>query len=144
MESSNPAQIIDVSLSEASPGSARVRAEYGMTSSNSHACWRYAIGLLWPYLGLVIASPMDPHPGDDQRPPAFHSRRPRASQPPDRRVEPARAALIRPDQVYRAHCLECHDSDGRGESAREVMPKVPDFTDPTWQDSRNDRELNHS
>src|SRR5579864_9263364 len=46
-----------------------------------------------------------------------------------------------PLQVFRTSCLECHDKDGRGRTAREEFPKIPDFTDPGWQDSQSDAEL---
>jgi mono/diheme cytochrome c family protein len=49
-----------------------------------------------------------------------------------------------PARIYRASCLKCHDSDGKGEIVRDVMPKVPDFTDAAWQSSRSDAELGHS
>jgi mono/diheme cytochrome c family protein len=47
-------------------------------------------------------------------------------------------------RVYRATCLKCHDTDGKGEIARDVMPKVPDFTDAQWHASRSDAELSRS
>ena len=46
--------------------------------------------------------------------------------------------------VYRAHCVECHDLDGRGESGREMMRRVPDFTDSKWQGTRSDPDLARS
>jgi mono/diheme cytochrome c family protein/uncharacterized membrane protein len=46
--------------------------------------------------------------------------------------------------VFRAHCLECHDPDGRGESARELMRRIPDLTDSQWQDTRSDLDLARS
>jgi mono/diheme cytochrome c family protein len=46
--------------------------------------------------------------------------------------------------VYRTSCLECHDNDGRGGISRDVLPKIPDFTDAKWQASRTDAELIHS
>ncbi len=49
-----------------------------------------------------------------------------------------------PLRVFQSACLECHDSDGRGEIVRDVLPKIPDFTDPRWRDSRGDAELIHS
>jgi len=48
------------------------------------------------------------------------------------------------NQLYRASCLECHDYDGRGKVVRDVLPKVPDFTDAQWHASRNDAELSQS
>jgi len=49
-----------------------------------------------------------------------------------------------PIQVYRASCLECHDSDGRGGVVRDVLPKIPDFRDAKWHSSRSDAELSRS
>jgi len=49
-----------------------------------------------------------------------------------------------PIQVYRASCLECHDSDGRGGIVRDDLPAIPDFTDAKWHASRSDAELSHS
>jgi mono/diheme cytochrome c family protein len=46
--------------------------------------------------------------------------------------------------AFRALCLECHDSDGRGTGIRDVFPKVPDFTAAAWQASRTDAELSRS
>jgi mono/diheme cytochrome c family protein len=51
------------------------------------------------------------------------------------------AAVI---QRYRASCLECHDSDGRGSVGRDIDPNIPDYTDPAWQSSRSDSELTRS
>jgi mono/diheme cytochrome c family protein len=46
---------------------------------------------------------------------------------------------------FRAHCIECHDGDGRGKrSVREVAPTLPDFTSSDWQKSRSDAVLAHS
>ncbi len=60
----------------------------------------------------------------------------------------ASAATPRPGatvvQAYRALCLECHDNDGRGASARDILPKIPDFTTAAWQASRTDAELSRS
>jgi len=47
-------------------------------------------------------------------------------------------------QLYRASCLKCHDSDGRGGVVRDVLPNVPDFTDAQWHASRSDAELSRS
>jgi mono/diheme cytochrome c family protein len=44
-------------------------------------------------------------------------------------------------RVYKAACLKCHDTDGKGEIIRDVTPKVPDFTNDAWQSSRSDAEL---
>ena len=45
---------------------------------------------------------------------------------------------------FRTNCIKCHDVDGRGEIGRDEMPTIPDFTNPTWQASRNDPQLRHS
>jgi len=56
-------------------------------------------------------------------------------------MEPTAATPVR---IYRTSCLECHDSDGRGESGRDQFPGIPDFSDPRWQASRSDAELGRS
>jgi mono/diheme cytochrome c family protein len=50
-------------------------------------------------------------------------------------------AVIR---TYRTVCLKCHDTDGKGEIIRDVMPKVPDFTDAAWHATRSDADLSRS
>ena len=42
---------------------------------------------------------------------------------------------------YQIHCARCHDSDGRGESGRELIQSIPDFTNQAWQSSRSDPQL---
>jgi mono/diheme cytochrome c family protein len=56
---------------------------------------------------------------------------------------PTRHGLA-PDQMYRAICIACHDADGRGTIVRKAMPAIPDFTDPKWQASRSDADLERS
>jgi mono/diheme cytochrome c family protein len=46
--------------------------------------------------------------------------------------------------LFRRHCIDCHDSDGRSASAREIMSNAPDFTDPQWHRARGDFELAHA
>jgi mono/diheme cytochrome c family protein len=43
--------------------------------------------------------------------------------------------------IFRAHCVRCHDPDGSGESSRDLIRTIPDFTDPNWQVVRSDHEL---
>jgi mono/diheme cytochrome c family protein len=52
-----------------------------------------------------------------------------------------RTDAAEPIELYRKHCIECHDPDGRGESARETSPGAPDFTSAGWHRSRADHEL---
>ena len=56
---------------------------------------------------------------------------------------PARAGMA-PEQMYRAVCIACHDVDGRGALVRKAMPTIPDFTDPRWQATRTDADLQRS
>jgi mono/diheme cytochrome c family protein len=49
-----------------------------------------------------------------------------------------------PTQLYRAYCLSCHDADGRGQTLRKGMPKIPDLTDPKWQTTRSDADFKQS
>jgi mono/diheme cytochrome c family protein len=58
---------------------------------------------------------------------------------PDR-VE-ADHALSRTRQLYRDLCIECHDTDGRGEPSRDTMRAIPDFTKPDWHRARSDERL---
>jgi mono/diheme cytochrome c family protein len=59
----------------------------------------------------------------------------------DGKPNASQIGLSRSIPLYRAHCLECHDADGRGESARETMGRIPDFTEPKWHVMRRDQEL---
>jgi len=47
-------------------------------------------------------------------------------------------------QLYRTHCIDCHDQDGRGEPVREIMKSIPDFTRPDWHQVRSNERLVHS
>jgi quinol-cytochrome oxidoreductase complex cytochrome b subunit/cytochrome c len=50
------------------------------------------------------------------------------------RPAPEVAAQMPPEQVYRAYCLACHDTDGRGALVRKAMPDMPDLADVKfWQ-----------
>jgi ubiquinol-cytochrome c reductase cytochrome b subunit len=53
-------------------------------------------------------------------------------------------AEMTPAQIYRAYCLACHDSDGRGQIARKAMPDLPDFAQEKWQSTRSDSDLKKS
>jgi mono/diheme cytochrome c family protein len=47
-------------------------------------------------------------------------------------------------QLYRAYCMACHDTDGRGKLVRAAMPEIPDFTTDKWQTEHNDAEIGKS
>jgi len=47
-------------------------------------------------------------------------------------------------EVYRTLCLDCHDSDGRGELARNQMKSIPDLTDAKWHTARSDQQIRHA
>jgi quinol-cytochrome oxidoreductase complex cytochrome b subunit/mono/diheme cytochrome c family protein len=57
---------------------------------------------------------------------------------------PLVAAQMAPVMVYRAYCLACHDTDGRGQVARKAMPDLPDLTDSKWQTAHSDADLKQS
>jgi hypothetical protein len=59
---------------------------------------------------------------------------------PDR----ARADGSRSIELYRTHCIDWHETDGRGGSSRELMQTIPDFTRPGWHSAHNDDRLQHS
>jgi mono/diheme cytochrome c family protein len=54
------------------------------------------------------------------------------------------AAGMKPDQIFRAFCLACHNVDGKGAIVRPGMPDIPDFTLAGWQKSKKDAELSKS
>jgi mono/diheme cytochrome c family protein len=76
-----------------------------------------------------------------------------AQSTPSRAIRPVsdRSESPRPDrieanhprsiQLYRRHCIECHEADGRGESSREIMRAIPDFTEPRWHMERSNERL---
>jgi mono/diheme cytochrome c family protein len=43
--------------------------------------------------------------------------------------------------LYRTHCIDCHDANGGGSSARELVAHAPDFTDPRWHQAHGDPEI---
>ena len=61
----------------------------------------------------------------------------------DHSAEWTNVAGSRSMTLYRRHCIDCHDPDGRSASAREIMSHAPDFTDPQWHRAHGDFELAH-
>ncbi len=61
--------------------------------------------------------------------------------PAPKPAPPPPAAALTAVQIFRAYCLACHNTDGRGAIVRPGMPDIPDFTLAAWQASRNDAEL---
>ncbi len=59
---------------------------------------------------------------------------------PDR-TAPDRSRSI---ELYRNLCLSCHEEDGRGESSRELMRRIPDFTRPEWHAARANAHMLHT
>jgi len=53
-------------------------------------------------------------------------------------------AGMKPDQIFRAYCLACHNADGKGAIVRPGMPDIPDFTMEAWHKSKKDDELSKS
>jgi mono/diheme cytochrome c family protein/uncharacterized membrane protein len=43
--------------------------------------------------------------------------------------------------LYRLHCVKCHGADGTGRGVRDSLPRIPDFTDASWQAGRSDAQL---
>jgi mono/diheme cytochrome c family protein/uncharacterized membrane protein len=43
--------------------------------------------------------------------------------------------------LYRRLCVKCHGADGTGNKARERLPEIPDFTNPSWQTRRAHSKL---
>jgi quinol-cytochrome oxidoreductase complex cytochrome b subunit/mono/diheme cytochrome c family protein len=79
-------------------------------------------------------------PAPEKKEPQPATQRP-ATQP---KAAPVVASQMSSAQIYRAYCLACHDSDGKGAIVRKVMPEVPDMTDAKWQTNRTNADLLHS
>jgi mono/diheme cytochrome c family protein len=47
-------------------------------------------------------------------------------------------------ELFRRHCVKCHEADGTGNKARERLPEIPNFTDVSWQARRSDAQLRAS
>ncbi len=102
----------------------------------SRASLHYPIG---PIAAAAIILLLDRRPAPAAGPVADPFVCPGISEPAQPASPPAS-----PIRIYRASCLKCHDSDGKGEIVRDVMPKVPDFTQAAWQSSKSDAELARS
>jgi mono/diheme cytochrome c family protein len=44
-------------------------------------------------------------------------------------------------KLFGRYCIRCHGNDGRGGPGRSTMPAIPNFTDPSWQQSRSNPQL---
>jgi uncharacterized membrane protein/cytochrome c553 len=54
-------------------------------------------------------------------------------------VKAARAPVDR--ELFRQHCVKCHEADGTGSLVRRRQPDIPNFTDPAWQAQRDEAQL---
>src|SRR5262249_37632960 len=106
-------------------------------------CWRVAslgalatIAAVWAS-GAVAGGNQEGRPAAAPGVPESHGR-------PAQAKAGARSSPAGPIDVFRASCLECHDSDGRGAAGRDLLPEIPDFTDVRWQASRSDDALSRS
>jgi quinol-cytochrome oxidoreductase complex cytochrome b subunit len=80
----------------------------------------------------VPAPPGPPQPG---APPA----------PPPAPPVPPPVAHMPAADLFRVYCAACHAPDGSGALGRKAgMTKIPDFTDPKWQDMAKDADLKQS
>jgi mono/diheme cytochrome c family protein/uncharacterized membrane protein len=43
--------------------------------------------------------------------------------------------------LFEKHCAKCHGEDGTGSEERDSLPKIPDFTDASWQEKIKDAQL---
>jgi mono/diheme cytochrome c family protein/uncharacterized membrane protein len=44
-------------------------------------------------------------------------------------------------ELFGQHCVKCHGADGTGSEARRRQPKIPNFTDTSWQARHSDAQL---
>src|SRR5205807_481172 len=40
-------------------------------------------------------------------------------------------------ELFRKTCQNCHGADGKGDSLRDEIPGIPDFTSRAWQEKRS-------
>src|SRR5262249_26420159 len=73
--------------------------------------------------------------GAPSKPPESPQRE--ASRPPASTA--AGGATVR--ALFQQRCVKCHGADGTGSPARDRLPEIPDFTQPSWQARRNDAQL---
>ncbi len=97
-------------------------------------------------LGVSLVLPFESVCLLAQTPPTrnrIHTLATKEAAPTDHVAERTNAGGSRPMTLYRRHCIDCHDPDGRSASAREIMSHAPDFTDPEWHRAHGDFELAH-
>jgi mono/diheme cytochrome c family protein/uncharacterized membrane protein len=68
---------------------------------------------------------------------ASDSPQPKTTRPP----APVAAGTPAIPELFRQHCMKCHGSDGTGSAARSHMPKIPNFTDVSWQKEHQAAQL---
>jgi quinol-cytochrome oxidoreductase complex cytochrome b subunit/mono/diheme cytochrome c family protein len=61
--------------------------------------------------------------------------------PPSARSDETAGRIRVATGLYRDYCITCHGPRGKGTRMRISMPQIPDFTDRTWQASRNDSQF---
>src|SRR5262249_34383907 len=54
---------------------------------------------------------------------------------------PAPAGTPADRELFRQHCVKCHGADGTGRDTRRHQPKIPNFTNASWQAQRSDAQL---
>jgi mono/diheme cytochrome c family protein len=67
-----------------------------------------------------------------------------SSAAPATRMVPEASRREAADGVYRLSCRKCHGGDGKGSSMRELLPSIPDFTNPHWQEGTSKAQLTAS
>jgi mono/diheme cytochrome c family protein len=58
-----------------------------------------------------------------------------------RQSPPAAPGAPNPKDLFLKRCAKCHGEDGTGRKARERLPEIPDFTNPSWQARQVDSKL---
>jgi cytochrome c len=50
-------------------------------------------------------------------------------------------STIAANTLFKMRCAKCHDAQGKGATARDSMPELPDFTSAPWQKKRTIAQL---
>ena len=69
--------------------------------------------------------------------------------PPSKRSQSPQSSIGRSDvsgarELFKQHCVKCHDINGTGRRGRARLPEIPNFTDSRWHEQQDDPELEAS
>lgn len=88
--------------------------------------------------GTEISHPNDSEPSEVDGQPVLPAPR---DPPPEDASEETAARIGVGRGIFRRFCIDCHGADGTGSILRGQIPRIPDFTNPTWQKQNTDHKV---